>query len=53
MDKFWKVLTYVLLAFVFVAVMLHASGFSMAAGTLFTGLNNLGGTIEARGVKGS
>lgn len=47
MDKFFKWLTVLLIAFVFVAVLLHAYGFSLAAGTLFTGLQGLGTTLEA------
>ena len=51
MNNFWKVLTYFLLFAFFVAVMTHAAGFSTAAGTLFTGLNSLGGTLEAGNIK--
>lgn len=47
MDKFWAWLTILLFAFVAVAVLTHAYGFSLAAGTLFSGLNTLGTTIEA------
>lgn len=50
MDKFWKWLTIALLAFVFIGVLLHAYGFSLAAGTLFTGFNQLGQTLEAPNV---
>ncbi len=30
----------------------HAKGFSTAAGTVFTGVNNLGTTLTGRGIKG-
>lgn len=48
-SQFWKVLTLFFLGAIFVAVMTHAKGFSTAAGTLFTGINTLGGTLEAAG----
>lgn len=47
MNNFWKVLTLFFLGAIFVAVMTHALGFATAAGTLFTGVNNLGTTLEA------
>jgi hypothetical protein len=50
MDKFWKWLTVLLLCFLAVAVLTHAYGFSLAAGTLFTGLNSLGTSLEAGGI---
>lgn len=50
-NNFWKVLTLVFLGFIFVAVMTHAKGFSTAAGTLFTGVNTLGSTLEAGNIK--
>jgi hypothetical protein len=43
------VITLVFIGFIFVAVMTHASGFSEAAGTLFTGLNGVGQTLESPG----
>jgi hypothetical protein len=48
-NNFWKVLTLFFLGAIFVAVMTHAAGFSTAAGTLFTGINTLGSTLEAGG----
>jgi hypothetical protein len=51
MDKFWKWMLYLLLIFAFVAVLTHASGFSQASGTLFSGLTGLGATIETAGSK--
>lgn len=51
MSNFWKIVTYLLLIFAFVAVLTHASGFSQAAGSLFGGFNTLGTTIETGGTK--
>ena len=50
-NNFWKVLTLFFLGAIFVAVMTHAKGFSTAAGTLFTGVNTLGTTLEAGNIK--
>lgn len=50
-NNFWKVLTLFFLGTIFVAVMTHAKGFSTAAGTLFTGVNTLGKTLEAGNIK--
>ena len=50
-NNFWKVLTLFFLCAIFVAVMTHATGFSKAAGTLFTGVNTLGTTLEAGNIK--
>jgi hypothetical protein len=43
---FWGVVMFIFIGFVVVAVLTHASGFSSAAGTLFTGVNGLGETLE-------
>ena len=51
MNQFWKILTIVFLGAIFVAVMTHAAGFSTAAGTLFTGVNSVAGTLEAGNIK--
>lgn len=51
MNNFWKILTLFFLGTIFVAVMTHAAGFSTAAGTLFTGVNSLGTTLEAGNIK--
>lgn len=51
MNEFWKVLTLFFLGAIFIAVMTHAKGFSTAAGTLFTGFNSLGSTLEAGNIK--
>jgi hypothetical protein len=49
--QFFKVLTLFFLGTIFVAVMTHATGFSKAAGTIFTGINGLGTTLEAGNIK--
>lgn len=51
MNNAFKLLTLFFLGAIFVAVMTHAKGFSTAAGTLFTGLNGLGQTLEAGNIK--
>lgn len=51
MDKFFKILTLFFLLATFVAVMTHAKGFSQAAGTVFTGVNGLGQTLEGGSIK--
>lgn len=51
MNNFWKVLTLFFLGAMFLAVMTHAKGFSTAAGTLFTGVNTLGGTLAGGNIK--
>lgn len=51
MNQFWRVLTLIFLGAIFVAVMTHAKGFSTAAGTLFTGINGIAGTLEAGNIK--
>lgn len=45
MANFWKILTLFFLGAMFLAVMTHASGFSTAAGTLFSGVNTMGKTL--------
>ena len=50
MDKFWKWFTLLIVLFAFVAVLTHAYGFSLAAGTLFGGVNQLGTSLEAGGI---
>lgn len=44
------IVTALIVAFVFVAVLTHAYGFSLAAGTLFTGANTLGTSLEGAGI---
>jgi hypothetical protein len=48
-DKILDIIMWFLVFALFIGVMLHAAGFSTAAGTLFTGVNNLGTTLEAAG----
>lgn len=47
MDDIWKLITLFFLGAIFFAVLTHAAGFSSAAGTLFTGVNGLGQTLES------
>lgn len=51
MSDFWKVLTLFFLGAIFVAVMTHAKGFATSAGTVFTGIQGLGTTLEAGNIK--
>jgi hypothetical protein len=44
----WKWLTLFFIGCIFLAVLTHADGFSKAAGTMFTGVNSLGKTVEGR-----
>lgn len=48
MNRFWQLLTLFFLGAIAFAVLTHAAGFSTAAGTLFTGVNTLGTTLEGR-----
>ena len=52
MKDLWKLLTLFFLGAIFVAVMTHSKGFSAAAGTLFTGVNSLGTTLEGSNTAG-
>lgn len=45
---FWGIVTIAFLGFIFMGVLLHAKQFSTAAGTLFSGTNTLGKTLEGR-----
>jgi hypothetical protein len=49
--KWSQIILWLILGFVFIGVLTHAAGFSQAAGTLFTGTNTLGQTLE--GASGS
>jgi hypothetical protein len=51
MSDFWKILTIIFLGAIFVAVLTHANGFATSAGTIFTGINGLAGTLEAGNIK--
>jgi hypothetical protein len=48
-DKILDIVMWFLVFALFIGVMLHAAGFSKAVGTLFTGVNGLGQTLEASG----
>lgn len=48
MHDFWKLLTLFFLGSLAVLVVTHAKGFSTSAGTLFTGINNLGTTLTGQ-----
>lgn len=48
MSKFVNIALWLIVGFVFIGVLTHAKGFSIAAGTLFSGTNNLGKTLEGR-----
>lgn len=51
MDKFWKIATIVFVGFLFVLAVTHAKGFSTVAGSLFTGVNQLGTTLSGANIK--
>lgn len=48
--KWSSIILWLVIGFVFIGVLTHAYGFSLAAGTLFKGAEGLGGTLEGRGV---
>jgi hypothetical protein len=48
--KFKDVILWLVIGFVFIGVLTHAYGFSLAAGTLFSGTNTLGKTLEGQGM---
>jgi hypothetical protein len=50
-SKVAGIATIIFVGFIFVAVLTHAYGFSLAAGTIFGGVNKLGGTLEGKGMK--
>jgi hypothetical protein len=47
--SFGGIIALIIVGFIFVAVLTHASGASSAFGTLFTGLNGIGETLEGGG----
>lgn len=51
-NQFFKILTLFFIGAIFVLVVTHAKGFSLAAGTLFTGVNSLGTTLTGVNAKG-
>lgn len=50
-QRFWNIVTIIFVGFIFVAVLTHAAGFSLAMGTLFGGTQALGNTLEAGNIK--
>lgn len=48
--KFKDIALWLVIGFVFIGVITHANGFATAAGTLFSGTNTLGKTLEGQGV---
>jgi hypothetical protein len=46
MGKWVNIVLWLIVGFVFIGVLTHAAGFSLAAGTLFSGTNSLGATLE-------
>ena len=46
MSKFLNIVLWVIVGFVFIGILTHAAGFSLAAGTLFGGTNALGKSLE-------
>jgi hypothetical protein len=48
-DKILDIVMWFLVFTLFIGVMLHATGFATSVGTLFTGVNTLGTTLEAAG----
>jgi hypothetical protein len=48
MNQFWHIFTIFLLGSLVVLIVTHAKGFSTSAGTLFTGVNNLGTTLTGQ-----
>lgn len=49
-NNFWKVITLMFIIFLVVAILTHAYGFSLAAGTIYGGTNALGKTLEGQGI---
>jgi hypothetical protein len=47
--KLKDVVLWLIIGFVFIGVLTHAYGFATAAGTLFSGTNTLGKTLEGSG----
>lgn len=48
MKNFWMILTLFFLGAIGFAILTHAGGFATAAGTLFSGVNTMGKTLEGR-----
>src|SRR5271156_1244506 len=52
MDKISKLITIFFVGSIIVLVVTHSSGFAQSAGSLFTGVNNLGTTLTGSASKG-
>jgi hypothetical protein len=50
MNDLWKILTLFFLGSIVVLVVTHAKGFSLAAGTLFTGVNSMATILTGSGI---
>lgn len=50
MNKFWGILTLIFVGFIVMGVILNATNFSKAAGTLFSGTASLGKVLEGQGL---
>lgn len=48
--KFKDIVLWLVIGFVFIGVITHANGFATAAGTLFSGFNSLGQSLEGSGI---
>lgn len=52
MDDFWKIVTIFLFGALVVLIVTHATGFSKAAGTIFSGFGGWGQTLTGAAIKG-
>ena len=52
MDKVSKLITLFFLGCLLVLIVTHSARFAQSAGTLFTGVNNLGTTLTGSSIKG-
>ena len=51
-ENFWGWLTLLFVFFLIIGIITHAAGFSLAAGTLFTGFQGLGAQLEGASIPG-
>lgn len=52
MDKITKLITFFFVGAIIVLIVTHSSGFAQSAGSLFTGVNNLGTTLTGAKIQG-
>lgn len=52
MSDITKLITIFFVGSIVVLVVTHSSGFAQSAGSLFTGVNNLGTTLTGSSIKG-